>query len=130
MRRYRDNLGQCPDGDATGPRQDRDQGSQFVDRIGSVPRTFREYRPQRTGRRGCQAAKSWALHRAETLAALVAVVLLGLAAAFSPSYRPTTRGTITPYAGHCLTLLRMTFDPRPQALLTTFADGFRLLLVP
>ena len=130
MRRFRDSLGQCPDGDAIGPRRDRDQGSQFVDRIGSVPRTIREYRPQRTGRRGCQAAKAWALHTAETLAALVAVVLLGLAAAFSPSYRPSARSTFTPYAGHCFTLLRMAVDPRQQGLLTTFADGFRLLLVP
>ncbi len=129
MRRFRDELGRCLAGDANGPRPDRGQSSQYVDGIGSVPGTFREYLRQRAGRRGLQAAKSWALHRAETLAALVAVVLLGLAAAISPSYRPTTRGAITPYAGHCLTLLRVTIDPRPQAFLSSFTEGLRLLLV-
>ena len=129
MRRYREDLGRCPNGDANGPRRDRGQCCQFVDRFGSVPRRSREYLRQRTGRRGCQAALSWTLHRTETLAALVAVVLLGLAAAFSPSYRPSTRSTFTPYAGHCFTLLRMTVDPRPQGLLAQLTDGLRLVSI-
>ena len=129
MRRYRKDLGRCLDGGAHGPSQDRDQSSQYVDPFGSVLRRTREYLQQRVERRGRQAALSWALHWAETLAAHVAVVLLGLAAAISPSYRPTTRGTITPYAGHCLTLLRMTFDPRPQGLLVQMTEGLRLVWI-
>ena len=129
MRRNREYLGRCLDGEATGPRQDRDQSSQNVDRIGRALRRYREQLRQRVGRRGRQVAKSWALHRAETLAAHVAVVLLGLAAAFSPSIRPTARGTIPPYAGHCLTLLRMTFDPRPQGLLVQVTEGLRLVWI-
>ena len=129
MRRNREYLGRCLDGGAHGPRQDRDQSSLYLDRFGSVLRRTREYLQQRVERRGRQAALSRALHRAETLAAHVAVVLLGLAAAISPSYRPTTRGTITPYAGHCLTLLRMTFDPRPQGLLVQMTEGLRLVWI-
>ena len=127
MRRYRTNLGQCLDGDANDPRQDRDQFSQYVDRIGSVPRGTREYLGQRNERRGRRTALSWALHRAESLAAHVAVVLLGLAAAFSPSYKPTTRSTCTPYIGHSFTLLRMVIDPRPQAIFASLGDGVRLV---
>ena len=129
MRRYRTNLGQCLDGDANDPRQDRDQFSQYVDRIGSVLRRTREYPGQRNERRGRRTALSWALHRAEALAAHVAVVLLGLAAAFSPSYKPTTRSTCTPYIGHSFTLLRMTLHPRARGPLFSFADGLHLLCI-
>ena len=96
---------------------------------GGIMRMYQEDLGQRAGRRGLQAAWLTAQQLAETLAAHVAVVLLGLAAAFSPSYRPTTRSSITPYLGHSFSLLRMTLDPRPQALLSSFTDGLRLLLV-
>lgn len=129
MRRYREDLGRRLDGDTNGSRQDRDQSSQYVDRFGSVLRRSREYLQQRVERRGRPAALSRALYWAETLSAHVAVVLLGLAAAFSPSFRPTARSTITPYAGHCFTLLRMTFDPRQQGLLAQVTEGLRLVWV-
>ncbi len=129
MRRYNDPLGQSTRSDASGQRAYRDQFGQHPDRIGHVQRLYEEGLGQRAGRRGLQAATSWALQTAETLAALVAVVLFGLAAAFSPSYRPSARGTAAPYVGHCFTLLRMYTDPRPLALLSSFTDGLRLIFV-
>ena len=36
---------------------------------------------------------------------------------------------VTPYLGHSFSLLRMTIDPRPQAMLVSLTDGLRLLLV-
>ena len=125
MRRYTDPLGQSTYSDASGQRMNRDQFGQHPDRIGCVPRVYGEDLGQRAGRRGLQAVKSWALQRAETLAALVAVALFGLAAAFSPSYRPSARGAIAPYLGHSFTLLRTFIDVRPQVVFTALSDGVR-----
>lgn len=68
-------------------------------------------------------------HAFRCFAATLTIGVLNALAALGPSYRPTTRSTITPYIGHCLGLLRLAIDPRPHALLTSFTDGFRLLLV-
>jgi hypothetical protein len=64
----------------------------------------------------------------EPLAAMVALMLLDIAAAFAPSYRPTTRSTVTPYVGHCLAFVRMTVDLRPLSLLHSFTDSLRFLV--
>ncbi len=66
---------------------------------------------------------------AGSLAATLTLLLFDTAAAIGPSYRPTTRSTVTPYVGHCFALLRTSIDVRLQAVITTFNEGLRLVCI-
>lgn len=66
-------------------------------------------------------------HTAGCIAGIAILAILDVLAAIGPSYRPTAKSTFTPYLGHSFNLLRMTFDPRPQAIFASFTDGLRLL---
>ena len=64
--------------------------------------------------------------RAGPVAAYFGLLFLDAAAAFSPSYRPSARSTVTPYLGHSFSFLRSFVDVRPQVVLAALNEGVRL----